>query len=128
VGRYINCKIGNEYEIVWKYGFGVQDSEMYRIATELGIGEYHLIRYVDDENGKEDDFIIEYVLEDQTDVDGDVLILSRSDLGKLEEQIQALRKTNLTNSDEWFVAMLEAIQDFIVEHSEQERFIFEGEF
>ena len=50
MGRYINCKIGNDYEIVWKYGLGVQASEMNRISIELGIGEYHLIRYMDEES------------------------------------------------------------------------------
>ena len=126
MGRYINCKIGNKYEMVWKYGLGVQDSEMHRISTELGIGEYHLIRYMDDES--EEDLKYEYVLEDQTDVDGDILILSRSDVEKLEVQIESLKKADMANANEWFIAMTEAIRDFIVEHSEQDRFVFEGEF
>jgi hypothetical protein len=134
VGRYINCKIDDEYETVWKYGFGVQSSEMHRISTELGIGEYHLIRYLDDESDEEDDGNLkyEYVPEAPTnsvnDVDGDILILDRSDVEKLEEQIQSLKKADMTNANEWFIAMVEAIRDFIVEHSEQDRFIFEGEF
>jgi hypothetical protein len=137
VGRYINCKIGDEYETVWKYGFGVQNSEMHRITTELGIGEYHVIRYIyDDETEECNPNLYEYVPKDRIEVDengdlnvdGDILILSRSDLEKLEEQIQSLKKTDLSEGNEWFIAMIEAIRDFIVEHSEQDRFVFAGEF
>ena len=130
MGRYINCKIGDKYEIVWKYGLGVQASEMRRISTELDIGEYHLIRYMDDESEEEgeDNFKYEYVPEDQTDVDGDVLILSRSDVEKLKIQIQSLKKADTSNANGWFIAMTEAIRDFMVEHLEQDSFIFEGDF
>jgi hypothetical protein len=31
---------------VWKYVFGLQPSEMYRIYEELEIGEYHPVRFV----------------------------------------------------------------------------------
>jgi hypothetical protein len=133
MGRYIECKIGNEYETVWKYEFGVQDSEMHRISTELGIGEYHMVRHVYDESDKDggEDVKYEYVsedYEDHMDVDGDVLILTRSDIEKLEMQIQSLKKADASNADEWFIGMTEAIRDFIIEHSEQDRFVFEGEF
>jgi hypothetical protein len=130
MGRYIGCKIGDEYETVWKYGFGVQDSEMNRISTELGIGEYHMVRHVYDESEEDDgeDVKYEYVSEEHMDVDGDVLILTRSDIERLEMQIQSLKKADASNADEWFIAMTEAIRDFIIEHSEQDRFVFEGEF
>ncbi|MDJ0724204.1 MAG: hypothetical protein QNJ38_03745 [Prochloraceae cyanobacterium] len=125
MGRYINCQIGDEYEIVWKYGFGVQNSEMHRINTELGIGQYHLIRYLEDEN-EDDEY--EYLSEAETDVDGDILILSKGDVQKLEEQLELLKNSDRGDRDKWFIAMLEAIINFIREHSEQDTFIFEGEF
>ena len=53
MGRYITCKVGNEYKNVWKYGLGIQASEMHRVNTELGIGEYHPIQYED--NGDSED-------------------------------------------------------------------------
>ena len=116
MGRHIECKIGGNYEMVWKYGFGVQDSEMNRISTELGIGEYHLIRYVENESQEGEEGVnYEYVPEDQTDGDGDILILSRSDVEKLEVQIQSLKKVDASNTNEWFIAMTEAIRDFMVE-------------
>jgi hypothetical protein len=45
MGRYIECKINGELENVWKYVLGAQPSEMYRIYEELGVGEYHPVRY-----------------------------------------------------------------------------------
>jgi hypothetical protein len=128
MGRYINCKIGNEHEIVWKYRFGVQASDLHRISTELGIGEYHLIRYVDPKSKKEDeDFDYKYVTEDLTDAYGDVLILSRSDVEKLDTQIQALKEVSTSDTNSLFIAMTEAIRYFMVKNSERDRFIFEGE-
>ncbi len=44
MGRYIECKINGKLAQVWKYGFGAP-SEMYRIYEELGVGEYHPVRY-----------------------------------------------------------------------------------
>jgi hypothetical protein len=125
MGRYISCKIGEEYETVWKYGFGVQNSEMYRICEELGIGEYYWVRY----SGTEEDPQYEYVSEDEMeDVDGDILILNRQDLDKLEQKIHLLKNSTPADTDQWFIAMLETIRDFMREHSEQDQFIFEGEF
>jgi hypothetical protein len=132
MGRYISCKIGDEYEVVWKYEFGVQASEMYRINDELDIGEHHLIRYVDDDD-EDTDPRYEYVFEGQSDgdddrVDGDILILHQSDIAKLDTQLELLRKPDLSEEDELFIAMIEAIRDFISEHSAQDKFILEGEF
>ncbi len=120
MGRYIECQVGREYEIVWKYGFGVQNSEMMRIHTELGLGEYHLIQYDEEE--------YQYVPEDEMDVDGDILILDRKDIPKLKEQIQLCKGKEKTEADQWYIGMLEAICNFMVEHPEQDQFVFEGEF
>jgi hypothetical protein len=96
--RYIECMIDDEYETVWKYGLGVQNSEMSRINTELGIGEYHLIRYIDDDV----DIKYEYLSENHAyeDIDGDILILHRNDFKKLEMQIQSLKKSDVTDEHE----------------------------
>lgn len=125
MGRYIECKIGDEYKIVWKYGFGTQASEMHRINTELGIGEYHLIRYEDDDESESLKYV--YTTE-HNDCDGDLLILNKSDLDLLEKNIKLLKESDKTASDEWYIAMLEAIVDFIREHSTQTQFMLEGEF
>jgi len=54
--------------------------------------------------------------------------LSRSDIQKLEQQIQLLKKSAKTYEDEWYIAMLEAIRNFMTEHPDQDKLVFEGEF
>lgn len=127
MGRYINCKIADKYEMVWKYAFGEQNSEMYRISKELAVGEYHLIRYTEDsyEYVSEDDCIFS---ENEMNVDGDILILRKNDIEKLQQQIQRLKHSDLGTDNQWFIAMVEGIINFMIEHSEQNNFIFEGEF
>ncbi len=48
MSRYIECKFDSGYQIVWKYKLGEQASEMCRISTELGVGEYHQISEIED--------------------------------------------------------------------------------
>jgi hypothetical protein len=127
MGRYINCKIAGKDEMVWKYVFGEQNSEMYRISEELAIGEYHLIRYTEEsyEYVSEDDCTFS---EDGINVDGDVLILHQRDIEKLQQQIQRLKNSDQRTDNQWFIAMVESIINFMIEHSSQDDFIFEGEF
>jgi hypothetical protein len=137
MGRYINCEVNGESETVYKYVLGVQISEMHRISTELRIGEYHLIRYTyneDDENEEEDTQkpAYEYVDEQSDDVDGDILILRRSDIEKLNESIDIL-EANLASDqkdeeDGFYIAMIKAIRYFMIRYLNQEKFIFVGEF
>ena len=123
MGKCIECKIGDKYEMVWNYGFGSPNS-MHRVNTELGIGEYHLVRYI----YKEDDADIDYEYVSADRADGDILILSRIDIEKMEVQLQLL-KTSITANENWlFIAMVEDIRAFIIEHSAQDRFIFECDF
>jgi hypothetical protein len=123
MGRYINCKIGDEYKTVWKYAFAIQNSEMYRIASELGIGEYEMIRYTDDARG------FEYVTDEgDMDVDGDILVLSQKDIPLLQEKIELLKIANHLEENKWFIAMVESIVNFMNTYPEQETFILEGEF
>ncbi|MDB9517340.1 hypothetical protein PN466_10315 [Roseofilum reptotaenium CS-1145] len=92
MGRYINCKVNDDYKIVWKYGLGTQASEMYRISTELGIGEYHMIRYVENETGENYEYINFNISINNSP--GDVLILTRDDIDKIDRQIQLLKKSD----------------------------------
>ncbi|MEO0868802.1 MAG: hypothetical protein AAFY17_10205, partial [Cyanobacteria bacterium J06642_11] len=66
MGRYITCTINGRIEDVYKYRFGLQASEMYRIAEELEIGIYH------------------------AGIDGDTLILQRSDMAILSHRLSVL--------------------------------------
>jgi len=77
---------------------------MYRISTELKIGEYC-----------------------QTNALEDRLILARNKLEKLKAQIQILKEAATVNEDRWFIAMVEAFRDCIVANPEQDQFIFEGD-
>lgn len=77
---------------------------MYRINTELEIGEYYQINALEDR-----------------------LILTRNELEKLEAQIQRLREAATVDEDRRFIAMLEAFRDCIATNPKQGRFIFEGD-
>jgi hypothetical protein len=103
MSRSIGCEINGHYQIVWQYRFACP-SDMHRISTQLNIGEYHQI------SGLEDS-----------------LILVRSDVEKLEEQIQTLKAATAVNEDKWLIAMIEAFRDCIVANPEQDKFIFEGD-
>jgi len=104
---------------------------MYRISTELGIGEYHLIGYVHNEDEEySDSGTIEYIDEPSEDVEGDILILMRSDIPKLTEQISLLKAglDNREDEEEFYIAMIESICSFMNEHSQLDKFTFIGEF
>ena len=139
MGRYISCKVGSEYETVWKYGLGIQNSDMYRISSELGIGEYHMIRYREPDEESDGDaasydyitdapFSEETAIDDWEDIDGDILILNKADIVALDCHLQRLQQLPEAHANRWFVGMIAAIRDFMVNHSDQDRFIFEGEF
>ena len=108
MGRHIRCKFSSNteknnrygYEHVWKYRLGSQPSEMHRIYDELGIGKYAL----------------------KSDANEDVLVLNRSDIEKLEKEIDRL-KDNSSN----FLDMIKAIRDFMFRYPERNEFILEGE-
>ncbi|MBP0010699.1 MULTISPECIES: hypothetical protein [unclassified Roseofilum] len=44
-------------------------------------------------------------------------------LDKIDRQIQLLKKSDKHGENKWFIAMLEAIRGFMLENSEQEKFI-----
>lgn len=127
MGRYISCKINGQWELVWKYGFGTQSSEMYRIHEELGVGEYHpvCIQYQETPAGKLRSYAY---LDTRRGADGDILILRRADIEALGEWLDILSEMCERQKDPWFVAMIEAIQTFVHLHADQEEFLLEGEF
>lgn len=128
MGRYVECKINGHWEIVWKYIFGAQSSEIYRIYEDLGLGEYHPVRieYKEDETGKHP--IYEY-LETRSGADADILILKQSDVVELGEWVEVLKTdSSLRKKDKYFIVMLEAILNFMLNHSDHEKIIFEGDF
>ncbi len=103
MSRLIGCEINSDCQVVWQYRFGCA-SDMERINTELGIGEYHQINALEDR-----------------------LILARNELEKLEAQIQTLKEAASVNEDRRFIVMVEAFRDCIVANPEQDQFIFEGD-
>ncbi|WP_332978974.1 hypothetical protein [Microcoleus sp. A003_D6] len=130
MGRYIECKINGELENVWKYVFGAQPSEMYRIYEELGVGEYHPVRYRYEfsENEKdEDDLTYEYV-ETRQVAEGDILILNRKDIEELKTWLEVLKQDSEKSKDTCFISMVEAIKNFMLRYPHQEEFVLEGEF
>jgi hypothetical protein len=140
MGRYISCKVGDEYETVWKYELGVQSSEIYRISSELGIGEYHMIRYREPDKGDNGEnaagydyitdapFSEEIAIDDWEDIDGDILILKKTDVIALDQHLQRLQQLPEAHAHHYFLGMIVAIRNFMVNHSDQDQFIFEGEF
>ena len=127
MGRYINCKIDGEWEIVWKYVFGAQSSEMYRIHEDLGLGEYHPVCIEDrkDENGE---YLYQYV-ESRSAADYDILILKQDDVVELNEWIEVLEgDTSLNKKNKHFIAMLKAMRNFMLARADREEIVFKGEF
>lgn len=92
MGRYISEK-GN---VIWKYAFGKQDSEQYRIVNELDVGEI--------------------IKQDEC---GDTLRIERKDLDKLKELFKPHEKEliyytkflNRLSPAGWINSELEAVLD-----------------
>jgi hypothetical protein len=127
MGRYINCQINGEWKIVWKYGFGKQSSEMSRIYEELGVGEYHPVHiaYVEGSKGRVRTYA--YV-ESRVGADADILILRKKDIEDLGEWAEVLKEICKSDREKWFAAMVEAVYQFIIFHSDCEELVLEGEF
>jgi hypothetical protein len=125
MGRYIRCEVDGKSEMVWKYLFGSQPSEAYRIYEELGIGEYHPVCY-DYENGENDRVQPPYkYLPTRQGAPLDILILNREDLEELSSCLETLKTDGSKKAQ--YICMIEAIRDFVLKHPHQEKFIFESE-
>lgn len=90
MGRSIYC----DGEFVWKYAFGAQSSEQYRIFEELGIGEYEGVTYTNAKEEYSEEEFQEGIEEGWIDEEGmienneDLLILNQSDVPLLEKYLQ----------------------------------------
>lgn len=142
MGRYIYCMINNEYETVWKYVLRKQESEMYRINEELRLGSY----YIEDHYYPKTSWLKTFrrlrclkrlsqfwlnrkVLHYYPSTD--LLILGRNDIPRLSRKLKRLKQINHIkkhDGDTFFLEMLEAILNFMLNHPKEERFIFESEF
>ena len=99
---------------------------MRRIHDDFGLGEYFL--EVDNENGpgflpvKREDF------EKGMDVAGDLLILDRSELDSLKEQLEQLQQNLQNDDDEWFCYTARAIYEAGLEYSDINPLHFSGDY
>ncbi|MGL5080300.1 MAG: hypothetical protein ACRC8A_02320 [Microcoleaceae cyanobacterium] len=146
MGRYIECIAKEQWEIVWKYGFEPQNSEMHRIPQELGLGQYRWVGAVCEEKqeveelaalGMTEFWPMEFYEDGQLTVSyvfyidqiekaiGDELRLTRLDFAPLGQQLEGLKQQR---NYEPFVLMVEALWNFMNAHPNQEEFFFEGEF
>jgi hypothetical protein len=129
MGRYICCTVYSEDKTVLKYGSD-QKSEMHRINTEFNIGEFQMIQSdIDIGDNNDTGLTYKYVSGNPSEIhrDVDILTLNRSDIKKLELQIQSIRASQLTTEKWLFLGVVVTIRDFIVEHPEQDEFIFVGD-
>lgn len=129
MGRFIHCRINGEWKSVWKYRFAIQPSEMGRIYHELGLGEYKYIvgkEYEKDGSGNIIKIINKYS-DNPIGAMADEIKLTRSDVPELNDWIEILKDEIKRDSDKWYIAMLEAIIKFMIEHPDRQEFIFEGE-
>jgi hypothetical protein len=106
MGRCIEAKINGDWELVWKYVFGAQSSEIYRIYEDLGIGKYHPIRIEYRENETGEHRVYEY-LETRSGADADILILKQNDVIELSEWIEVLSRDNSLKKKDPLVPKLE---------------------
>lgn len=126
MGRSIKCEVDGKLETVWKYLFGSQPSEAYRIYEELSIGEYHPFCY-DYEDDEENEVQPRYKhLPTRQGADGDILILNREDLEALSICLETLKADGSQAAR--YIWMIEAIRDFMLKHPHQEKLTFESEF
>ena len=128
MGRYIECKINGEFKNVWKYVLGVQPSEMF--YEELGVGEYHPVRYCYEfsENEEDEDDLTYKYAETRQVADGDILILNRKDIEELKIWLEVLKQDSEKSKDTCFISMVEAIKNFMLRYPHQEEFVLEGWF
>lgn len=114
MGRYIYCK-GDENP-VYKYVFAEQDSEMYRIHTEWGLGAHTYMIQDYDPSTKT---YTNRGADDSEQPDFDQLILEHSDLEKL--------KLCCRQATGYFQDMLNAMIEYMSE-TQQAYYVFESDF
>ena len=109
MGRYVTCG----EDIVWKYRFGVQPSELYRIEEELGVGK-HFLFATEIDRSSQDGFRRRLIekgnVTEYDDIEGDLLVLRKSDLSDLERHVERLAKDE---PEEDFTQMIRRIRDYL---------------
>lgn len=112
MGRLVTCN--DDY--VWKYVFGKQNSELYRVPKDVGVGKHHFVKFDGDKLMNED--IHEWIPVDPSmeEFEAEVLILSLQDIESISkyvtentEQPSFLKKLFAKKEEpDYFIAMLDA--------------------
>ncbi|WOO43120.1 hypothetical protein [Rubellicoccus peritrichatus] len=116
MGREVTC----DGEFIWRYIYGEQPSELYRVSEELRLGQHHYIIITDPFCDFYDQEFWKKANPMKERFDVDVLILKQSHITHLE------RFSNI-HPDENFKAMLKAMVEYMKSRKE-EAFQFMGEF
>ena len=116
MGRLVTC---ND-QIIWKYVFGEQNSEIYRVPEEVGVGVHSLIAYEYDQTQIDGKWPFKKVDPRTEEFEADVLELSRGDIPKIEKYL-------VEHGGGHFCDMLRAFVVFMKDDG-GEHFQFFGEF
>jgi len=110
MGRLVTC----DDDCVWKYVFGKQNSELYRVPEEVGVGDHYFVKFDEDKLINED--IREWIPVDPSkeEFEAEVLILSSQDLECISNYIETntqqpsfLKKLfSKKEEPDYFIAML----------------------
>ena len=99
---------------------------MRRIHDEFGLGEYFL--EVDNDDGPDFLAVKREDFEKGMDVAGDLLILDRSELDSLKEQLEQLQQNAQNDDDEWFCYTARAIYEAGLKYSDTNPLHFSGDY
>jgi len=116
MGRLVTC----DDDYVWKYVFGKQNSELYRVPKEVGVGEHHFVRFDEDKLMNEDVHAWIPVDPSKEEFEAEVLILSSQDLEYISKFIEEntqqpsfLKKLFAKKEEpDYFIAMLDAFVEY----------------
>ncbi|WP_415882351.1 hypothetical protein [Neptuniibacter sp. QD34_54] len=116
MGRLVTC----DEDYVWKYVFGEQNSELYRVPQDVGVGEHHFVKFDEEKLMNED--IQEWIPVDPNaeEFEAEVLILSAQDLEYISKYIENntkqptfLQKLFAKKEEpDYFIAMLDAFVEY----------------
>lgn len=116
MGRLVYC----DDEIVWKYAFGEQASELYRVPKETGACQHNFIK-IDDGKVLEDGTIEWREVDPASEeFDGDILKIGPPDIPALRRYVEEntprigvlQRILGKSNPLDHFTAMVKAIADY----------------
>lgn len=132
MGRRIYC--GEDF--VWKYAFGKQSSEQYRVAEELGIGRIVNVSDYGDTLilSKEDIPALEEYLEEKEygaiKAEYDLIHINHGSDGWIQLGSDLDKELNAFSDREpdfYFLAMIDRFIKYMKEHPERTVFEFDGE-